>query len=359
MSVAIAIRKQVPTVPAALKALTAMERQLTVAKTYDEIRRVIKEATALKVLMSDVAEVKTAAEDAILLGNKRIAEELRKVPKGRGPGGKKGTALSTKGKSSPRADTGIKPTSRHRLSKLADLSKDELKVTAARLRKQGKDATVSAVVREITQGDKKERRAERERTLAGKQLAMPTREYGVIVSDDEWDFKVYSRETGMDRHAANHYPTAEGAYTPEKMHEHTKERFNCAAKDCVLAMWVTVPYSAVGHELMKLRGFKYKTQVVWHKKRPGKGRGTGYWFINEHEILLIGVRGNIPAPAPGTQWSSVIEAPVGKHSAKPEIFLQMLEEYFPNLPKIELNRRGKPREGWSCWGNEVELEAAE
>ena len=82
----IAIRKQVPTVPQALKALAAMERQLTAAKTYEELRRVIKEASALKVLMNDVAEVKVAAENAILLGNKRIAEELRKVPKAGGPG---------------------------------------------------------------------------------------------------------------------------------------------------------------------------------------------------------------------------------------------------------------------------------
>jgi N6-adenosine-specific RNA methylase IME4 len=50
----------------------------------------------------------------------------------------------------------------------------------------------------------------------------------------------------------------------------------------------------------------------------------------------------------------VIEAPVGKHSEKPEIFLKMIEEYFPNLPKIELNRRGKARDGWKAWGLEAE-----
>ncbi len=73
--------------------------------------------------------------------------------------------------------------------------------------------------------------------------------------------------------------------------------------------------------------------------RPGEGRGTGYWFHNEHEVLLIGVKGKVPAPAPGTQWSSVIEAPVTGHSEKPEIFAEMIEEYFPTLPKMELFRR--------------------
>ena len=37
---------------------------------------------------------------------------------------------------------------------------------------------------------------------------------------------------------------------------------------------------------------------------------------------------------------------------------EMIEQYFPNVPKIELNCRGKPRPGWDAWGNEVE-EAAE
>jgi hypothetical protein len=44
------------------------------------------------------------------------------------------------------------------LGKLADKSDIEIKATADRLREQGKDATVTAVVRELTQGDKKQRR---------------------------------------------------------------------------------------------------------------------------------------------------------------------------------------------------------
>ena len=50
----------------------------------------------------------------------------------------------------------------------------------------------------------------------------------------------------------------------------------------------------------------------------------------------------------------MIKAPVGKHSAKPAIFYRLIEEYFPNLPKIELFARGKARPGWGIWGNEAE-----
>jgi N6-adenosine-specific RNA methylase IME4 len=56
----------------------------------------------------------------------------------------------------------------------------------------------------------------------------------------------------------------------------------------------------------------------------------------------------------GTQWPSLIESPVGKHSAKPELFLEMIDAYFPTLPKIELFRRGHARRGWDAWGNEAE-----
>jgi N6-adenosine-specific RNA methylase IME4 len=83
--------------------------------------------------------------------------------------------------------------------------------------------------------------------------------------------------------------------------------------------------------------------------------GTGYWFRNKHELLLVGTRGDVPAPAPGTQFASVIEAAVGAHSAKPIAFAEMIEEMFPTLPALELFARS-PREGWDVWWNEVPQE---
>jgi N6-adenosine-specific RNA methylase IME4 len=104
--------------------------------------------------------------------------------------------------------------------------------------------------------------------------------------------------------------------------------------------------------VMSAWGFDYKSRCVWAKDRLG----TGYWFRDRCEILLVGTRGNLPAPAMGDQWPSLIEAPVGAHSAKPEKFAEMIEAYFPHLPKIELNRRGPPRPGWDAWGNEAKDE---
>jgi N6-adenosine-specific RNA methylase IME4 len=105
---------------------------------------------------------------------------------------------------------------------------------------------------------------------------------------------------------------------------------------------------------MEAWGFSYKSQIVWVKNRIG----TGYWFRSQHELLLVGTRGHIPAPAMGTQVPSVIEAPVGRHSEKPSVFYEVIERYFPTLPKIELYARGA-RPGWDVWGLEAPIDQQE
>ena len=57
------------------------------------------------------------------------------------------------------------------------------------------------------QQEKAERRATREAELAARIIALPDKKYGVIYADPPWRFEPYSRDTGMDRAADNHYPT--------------------------------------------------------------------------------------------------------------------------------------------------------
>jgi N6-adenosine-specific RNA methylase IME4 len=214
----------------------------------------------------------------------------------------------------------------------------------AKLKKRKKEEAKRAKLRA-----QQEQRAERERMLATKQLALPIQKFGVILEDFEWDFQVRNRETGMGRHAANHYPVAEEAHTAEEIVSYTADRFTLAADDCVLFMCVTVPYLAIGVDVLRLRGFRYASGIFWDKEKWA----TGYWTRNEHEHVLIGVKGNIPAPAQGTQWSSVIREEATEHSRKPEKLYRFIEEFYPTLPKIELNCRGVPRPGWHGWGYEA------
>ena len=103
-------------------------------------------------------------------------------------------------------------------------------------------------------------------------------------------------------------------------------------------------------EVMKSWQFEYKSHAIWAKDHMG----TGYWFRNQHELLLVGTRGHVPAPAMGTQWPTLIHALVRRHSEKPEVFRDMIDCYFPTLPKIELHARGAVlRPGWDVWGPEA------
>ena len=196
----------------------------------------------------------------------------------------------------------------------------------------------------ISAAEKRERRARREAELGERQRALPDKRYEVMLADPPWRFEPYSRTTGMDRAADNHYPTS--ALEEIK----ALAVASIAAPDCVLFLWATVPMLPQAHEVMPAWGFAYKSNLVWVKDRVG----TGYWSRNKHELLLIGTRGHVPAPAPGTQWPSAIEAPVRRHSEKPAVFYEIIEGYFPTLPKIELHARGdEARPGWDVWGPEA------
>jgi N6-adenosine-specific RNA methylase IME4 len=239
--------------------------------------------------------------------------------------------------------------------KTAMTSTERARRRRARLKKEASRAA------KLKKSEKKrERRAERELAMAtataiaaanlGEEL------FGVLYVDPPSDFQVWDAETGMDRHAANHYPVMSD--------EEIAALKLPAAKDCVLFLWSTRPKLAYAIAvLLPAWGFTYKTCSVWKKE----GRGTGYWFIDDAEILIVATRGKVVAPAPGTQYRSTFEAPAGKHSEKPEAFAEMITEYFPTMPKLEMfyradddpeieraRRARRQRAGWTMWGNETE-----
>ena len=151
----------------------------------------------------------------------------------------------------------------------------------------------------------------------------------------------WSSDTGMDRAADSHYPTMDV--------DQIADYKIPAADDCVLVLWVTLPHLENGFRVMRGWGFAYKSACAWHKPVAAHG----HWFLNQLELLLIGVRGDVPAPVPGEQPPQVLTLPTGVHSEKPEAFAKMIETLYPNVPKVEMFARS-PRSGWAVAGNEVE-----
>ncbi len=160
----------------------------------------------------------------------------------------------------------------------------------------------------------------------------------VIYADPPWR---YEHAESRTREIENQYPTMElDAICALPVQDVTTD-------DAVLFLWATSPKLAEALRVVEAWGFVYRTCMVWDKERIG----MGYYARQQHELLLIATRGQPPAPAPEARPPSVIRAPRGEHSAKPERFYEIIEAMYGPLPKLELFCRS-PRAGWKVWGNQ-------
>lgn len=191
-----------------------------------------------------------------------------------------------------------------------------------------------------------ERREERihriEEISRGNTPLLTKRRYPVIYADPPWRYE-NPPMGGGNRSIENHYPTMtldEICALPVS---------EVAADDAILYLWVTAPKLIECFEVIKAWGFEYRTNMVWDKMKIG----MGYYARNQHELLLICKRGDMPPPAPGQQPPSVIRVERGEHSVKPAEFYEIIERNYPGIGKIELFCRS-PREGWDAWGNQAE-----
>lgn len=121
-----------------------------------------------------------------------------------------------------------------------------------------------------------------------------------------------------------------------------------SAPDAVLFLWATNPLLRQALSVLESWGFDYKTNAVWCKDKIG----TGYWFRQQHELLLVGRRGDAKHPPPELRRSSVFDARRIAHSHKPWTVAEWIEQAYPDRRRVELFAR-EQRPGWAAWGNEL------
>lgn len=163
--------------------------------------------------------------------------------------------------------------------------------------------------------------------------------FPVIYADPPW---LYEHTKTDNRKIENHYPTM----PLEKICALPVETIS--TPDAILFMWTTSPKLAESIEVISAWGFIYRTCAVWIKDKIG----MGYYFRQRHELLLVAIRGEFPTPPEKARPDSVISAPRGKHSEKPDCIYEIINTMYPDLPKIELfSRNAYP--GWKVWGNQA------
>lgn len=127
-----------------------------------------------------------------------------------------------------------------------------------------------------------------------------------------------------------------------------------AADKSHLYLWVPNALVGLGLQVMEAWGFTYKTNLIWYKVRKDGGpdrRGVGFYYRNVTEMVLFGVKGSLRTFQPGRSMPNIILSQKREHSRKPDELYPIIEACSP-APFLELFARF-PREGWSCWGNQV------
>jgi N6-adenosine-specific RNA methylase IME4 len=169
----------------------------------------------------------------------------------------------------------------------------------------------------------------------------PEGQFSTIVADPPWQYSNKATRAA----AVKHYPTM----TLDAIKEIPVSEW--AAPEAHLYLWTTNGFLREAFEVVDAWGFTYKTLLTWVKTQIG----IGNYFRPRTEHVLFAVRGKL-----GTKLrtvSNVIEAPRGKHSAKPGAVFDVIERmsYSPGLEMFARERRMSATGDfiWEWWGNQA------
>ena len=118
-----------------------------------------------------------------------------------------------------------------------------------------------------------------------------------------------------------------------------------AAEDCVLWLWTTNAHMRESYAVLDAWGFQSKTILTWAKQKFG----AGTWLRGQTEHCHLAIKG-LPTFVLSNQ-STLLSAPSGAHSAKPEAFYEWVRRLCPGS-RVELFSR-REREGFVAHGNAI------
>ena len=171
------------------------------------------------------------------------------------------------------------------------------------------------------------------------------KKYKIIYADPPWKLDISQNRPEWGDATYNTMTTDEICKLPiEKL----------ADKDCVLFMWVTMPFIEDSMEVIKSWGFKYITcAFVWVKTNPKSKTvfsGLGKWVNGNAELCFLAKRGHPKRIEKNIKQIQV--HPRRKHSKKPDFIRNEIVRLMGDLSRIELFARER-MEGWDCFGDET------
>lgn len=175
------------------------------------------------------------------------------------------------------------------------------------------------------------------------------RRFRTILADPPWQFQNRTGKVAPEHRRLSRYGTL-------SLEQIKSISVHAAAEEtCHLYLWVPNALLADGLAVMAAWGFRYKSNIVWHKLRKdggSDGRGVGFYFRNVTELILFGTRGaNARTLAPGRRQVNYIASRKREHSRKPDEQYELICSCSPG-PYLELFARGQ-RDGWTSWGDQA------
>lgn len=185
-----------------------------------------------------------------------------------------------------------------------------------------------------------------------------SRRYRTIVADPPW------------QHAAGGPRTASAKWNPKAVGHRPHAPYETLAVpdiaalpvgamaegDAHLYLWTTNAFVRDAYTVAEAWGFTPSTLLTWCK--APRGLGPGGAFAVTTEFVLFARRGSLaPLRRMDSTWwqwkrpyAPAGASSAGLHSAKPEAFLDHVEQVSPG-PYVELFAR-RARFGWDYWGDQ-------
>lgn len=118
-----------------------------------------------------------------------------------------------------------------------------------------------------------------------------------------------------------------------------------AEDDAHLHLWVKNEWLFDAPQVMEAWGFVFRSVLAWVKPQ----RGAGEYWRQSHELLLLGVRGELPfCDRSVMSWFRANRLPHGRKSEKAR---KLIERVSPG-PYLELFARSRAK-GWEVVGNDI------
>lgn len=172
-------------------------------------------------------------------------------------------------------------------------------------------------------------------------MLMKSMKYRTIVADPPWEVQAGPGWASNGKSRELTYPTM----SLQEIEGLPVESF--ADDSAHLYLWTINKYIEQTYAIARAWGFSPSCLLTWCK--PPHGLGLGGTFVQTTEFCLFARRGTCPATRRiETSW---FHWPRGRHSAKPEAFIDLVESISPG-PYLELFAR-RNRLGWHTWGNEA------